>query len=374
MNIQRSRNGGERGGGAQVIIILLALVALAVVFFITRKPGPPETKPQEMAVRTAEEPAPVATVAPTPPPKATPTPTPPPEIVKAPPTPPPVVEAKPPSAPAPPPLDLATVAVSPTLWPPKVALLQPYSFPIVLNGSVVGQAKAPVGTLVRLVRINGQQVEIEFQNVRHVIPAAATDLMQRALLKLQSGDSAQPMTPMTPPTSTAATQAPKTTTEVDGVKFGQYLAIEPVAKLSTVRSGGYFDKRDEFELKLKFKNSHTRSAAENLKGEVYILGESLKDPNVMRILGSEDFTFSLPPQGSHEAKTKEVKTEYYNSGTYRSGVKYWGWFLRIRDNGGNLVKVKSSSATLEKNADKMSGLKVDTYYDKKTLKETTANP
>jgi hypothetical protein len=210
--------------------------------------------------------------------------------------------------------------------------------------------------------------------VRHTIPVAATDLMQRALLKLQTGGSTQPVAMMTPPASTAGTQAPKTAPEMDGAKIAPYLSIEPVAKSTSQRAGGYYDKRDEFELKVKFRNMHTRSSAENLKAEIYILGENMKDPNIMRVLAIEDFTFSLPPQGSGEVKTKEVKTNYYNSGTYRSGVRYWSWFLRVRDNAGTVVKVKSSSAILEKSADKLSGLKVDGYYDKKTFKETPAVP
>jgi len=377
MNALCMLSGRERGGAAQAVIILLALVGLGVVFFITRKPATRE-KPPETAARTVEETASPST----PPPAAPAIPALAPALAPAPvppTTPAPVVVAKPPPTPTPAPLDLATVAVSPALWPPNVALLQPLSFPILLNGRVVGQAKASAGTLLRLVRINGAHVEIEFQNARHSIPAAATDLLQRALMRLQSGDSTQtpgqkavsaPMPAASPP----ATQAPATPTDADRVRLAQHIAVEPVAKMATQRAGGFYDKRDEFELKLKFKNSDTRTSAENLKAEVYIVGESLQDPNVMRVLASEDFTFSVPARGAYEIKTKEVKTSYYNSGSYRSGVKFWSWFLRLRDSAGNVVKVKSSSPTLEKNADKVSGLKVETYYDKKTFKETTASP
>lgn len=383
MNAHLRRPSRETGGGIQWIVILIALVSLAIVFFITRKPDNRKAVPPDLAVRPADETATITPLTSAPEPKAPPTATPAPAVVEAPPPPTPLVEAKPPPLPLPatpaatPALDLATVAVSPTLWPPKVALLQPFSFPILLSGRVVGQAQAPVGTLMRLVRIDGQQVEIEFQNVRHMIPAASTDLLQRALQKLHSGDSGSPslspsVTATTPPASSPLTPASQTSATVGGAALGQRIAIEPVPKLVTQKAGGYYDKRDEFELKLKFKSSDGKNTAENLKAEIYIIGESLADPNILRVLAHEDFTFSLPPHGGHEVKTKEVKTTYYNSGSYRSGVKYWCWFVRIRDNAGGLVKVKSSSPALEKLADKIAGLTVDGYYDKKTLKETAS--
>ncbi len=96
-----------------------------------------------------------------------------------PPPPPPAVEAIPPAA-TPRPLDLATVAQTPALWPRQVTLLQPAAFPIVVNGRTAGSVTAPGGMAVRLLRVVGQQVEVEFQNGKQLLPAAATDLMPRA--------------------------------------------------------------------------------------------------------------------------------------------------------------------------------------------------
>lgn len=81
---------------------------------------------------------------------------------------------------APPPLDLATVARTPALWPKQVALVQAVVFPVILNGRPSGSATVPAGTGLRLHRVAGQHVDVEYQNARQFIPATATDLMARA--------------------------------------------------------------------------------------------------------------------------------------------------------------------------------------------------
>src|SRR5258707_363905 len=83
----------------------------------------------------------------------------------------------------------ASLARTPALWPSTVVILQPVSFPILFNGRVAGQALAKAGTSLRVLRVYDEQVEIEFQNARQVIPAGYTDLMQRSLLKFKNGDS-----------------------------------------------------------------------------------------------------------------------------------------------------------------------------------------
>jgi hypothetical protein len=58
----------------------------------------------------------------------------------------------------------------------------------------------------------------------------------------------------------------------------------------------------------------------------------------------------------------------------RRGVKYGSWFLRVRNSAGTVVLTKSSSATLEKLADKITGLTAESYYDRKTFKPATVTP
>lgn len=171
------------------LMILAAAICGALYFFSRPKPAPP-----------------VAAATPTPAP-ATPVPAPatPPspaivETVPEPPLEPPQIAA----VALPPPLDLATVARTPALWPKQVALLQPTLFPVVVNGRHAGNATLPAGTPLRLLRIVGAQVEVEYQNARQLLPAGSTDLMARALAAAKAAAPA----PASPLSDLASAGAP----------------------------------------------------------------------------------------------------------------------------------------------------------------------
>ncbi len=189
----------NRQGGALLWVFLVLIVAAAgALLWYKSKPTPAP---------------PVVIIAPTPIPATPPPATPEPVVVKATPTPPPVVMATPTPPPTPPPLDLATVARTPALWPPQIVLVQPAAFPLSFNGRVVGEAKAPVGTTLRMFRVYNQHVEVEYQNARHFIPVASTDLMTRALATFRANGSVLPEAPAmaaaaTAPVPSAATPAP----------------------------------------------------------------------------------------------------------------------------------------------------------------------
>ena len=386
--IKHDRQSGRVGGGALPwAIMLLAVASLAVYFLTTKRAVPPA--PPALAARIPAPVSPITPLSPSPEPEkpaaeqtAPPTPTPAPAPVPVPEA---VAIATPTPAPTPPPLDLATVARTPRLWPPQVALQQPVSFPLVLEGRVIGQAQAKVGTLLRLLNVREGQVEIEFQNVRHVIPSASTDLLQRALLRLTDDGSAPgnvsrgmnvrlPPNPMESRTQAAASTAPPAQKpgELDLARLRDRIKVDFVPANKTENRPGYYgEKRDEFTLKVKFSNTDNFAAAENLKCEIYIFGESCRDRSVRRLLAYEDVTVSVPPHGVQEVKTKEVKTTYDDLGTYRTGVKYEAWFVRLRNSAGELVFVKSSQDSLTKSAAKITGLKVEAYYSKKTFDVTT---
>ena len=172
------------GGTVMWIVILLML---AVVGYLAWQKFAPRPAPPKIVA------------APTPPPATPPPATPEPVVVKATPTPPPVVVvATPPPTPVPtpPPLDITMVVRTPALWPQQVLLLQPVTLPVILNGRPVGEAKVPVGTALRVSRVGAQQMEIEYQNARYVIPVASTDLMQRALAAFRANGSVLPQAPV----------------------------------------------------------------------------------------------------------------------------------------------------------------------------------
>lgn len=199
MKMKGSSNGRVQGGA---IVWILILILIAVGGYVAwNKYGAPKPIVAE------------ATPAP-----ATPTPapaTPEPVIVKATPTPVPATPAPivvatptPTPTPTPPSLDIATVVRTPALWPRQVALLGPTGFPVMINGQVAGEVKAPAGTIVRLLRMGPQQVEVEFQNSRHIIPLASTDLMERALVAFRGMGSVLPTTTAAAPTASGSSTPP----------------------------------------------------------------------------------------------------------------------------------------------------------------------
>lgn len=109
--------------------------------------------------------------------------------------------------------DIATIARTPALWPKTVSLTQPLMIPIIANGKAVGQAQAPVHTMVRLVRVVGQQLEIEYLNQRLSVPFSTTDLVARAaaLAKTLPASPADALAvqPMPGTAQPAATPAPR---------------------------------------------------------------------------------------------------------------------------------------------------------------------
>ncbi len=131
------------------------------------------------------------------------------------------------------------VARNPVLWPKQVTLIAPAVFPIVINGQNAGEVKAPVGTVLRLLRVGAQQVEVEYQNGRHLIPLASTDLMPRALATFRAMGST--LSVATPPPVAATTVAPAATPAGSPPPLGDKLKIEVTVerkRLDAVRAAG----------------------------------------------------------------------------------------------------------------------------------------
>lgn len=384
MNKLSKRGSGREGGGAlRWVVLVAAAVAFVAVVLVTKNSN--SSKPEvDLAVATPPPPAPT----PEPESKPAPTPTPPPKPA---PTPPPVVVAAPTPAPAPAPPDLATVAVNPGLWPPAVALTRPYFFPLIIDGKPVGQARAPEKSMLRLLRVQGTKVEVEFQKARHTIPASVTDLLDRALA-IRNGTAAPqktaPVQQAAPlpvagepggmvgnsPPPMAAAPPTRTAGDADAVKLGQRIAVEVMPARATRTEGGDFDdKKDRFKLRVKFTNMDNALSAEGLKGEIFVFGESMRNRSVRSVLAVQSFTFALPRRAVHEFSTEEIVTSYDDSQFARFGSKYESWYLRVRNSSGTEIFSKSSSPTLLKSADKITGLAVGSFYDRKTFKQSMSD-
>jgi hypothetical protein len=153
----------------------------------------PVTAPQPAPAtvpKAASTPAPTA--APTPAPTAAPTP-----AAAAAPTPaaaaastPAPTPASTPAPPAPPkPFDPADLAGNPAAWPKTVRLTQAVAFPVIYESQVVGSVTAPLGSIVKLVNIEGDQLIVEYQGGAQRLSWKLTDLEQEVA---QSGSAATP--------------------------------------------------------------------------------------------------------------------------------------------------------------------------------------
>lgn len=348
------------------ILSLLGLAALVPLAGCEKKkPRPPLPEPKRMT--------PIPTPTPTPTPAPTPTPTPPPTPTPTPP-------------PTPVPLSLATVAQTPALWPAQVALNAPHNFPVMIDGRPIGEAKVPAGTVLKLNRVVGVQVEVEYQGSFSFVPADSTDLMPRAVAISKNPALARPtpppvpvfvpgtvITPVPVMELTPAAIAQRVTVDVVRVKpSATEIAEEKKAQKEAEKTGkatpmpaNYNDNVDEVRLRVRLTNTDSNRAAKGLRGDLYIFADSLAERGAIKLIAKHPIDCSLQPRGTHEITTTEVATRFWTRQRY--GFKYDSWVLRMTNSEDKEVLLKSNSPTLLKNAAKIPGLAVDKTYERSTL-------
>jgi hypothetical protein len=81
--------------------------------------------------------------------------------------------------PAPPSKALPSLRDAPELVPRRVKLLQPTTFPVVMDGRTVGTVELPVGSVVGVAGLSGGNVQLDHRGGRAEVPLSATDLVQR---------------------------------------------------------------------------------------------------------------------------------------------------------------------------------------------------
>jgi hypothetical protein len=281
----------------------------------------------------------------------------------------------------PPPLDLATVARTPALVPAQIALVRPVAFPVILGGRAAGEVQAPAGAVVRVLRITGMLVEVQYQNAKKAVPVSSTDLMARALALHRSASATAPRSALAPPSDApapASARASQPSAAPTPVAMAPALASKRIAerisvdvvrmRQSRVEGGDFDDKKDRIKLKVTLANADTAATVDRFKGEIYVLGESILDRSALKLLGAQSFEFTLPPRASKETITDEVTTAFDTTGA-RFGFRYDGWVVRLLDSTGAVALVKSSSPSLAKSAENISGFKVGQCYDRTTFKQ-----
>ena len=351
--MSKNRKQSRRVDGGALVWVLVVFALVAVVCLVSKKPQAP--KPPASPLIAAATPVP-----------ATPVPV----IVT--PDPLPLAVAAPVATPPPPPtLDLATVARTPALWPAQVTLLKPVAFPVLLEGRVAGAVTVPIGTGLRLMRVSGQFVEVEYHAEKHVVPAASTDLLQRSQVTFANAGfvlpepQATPVPPVPEPSRAAAQPVapqPSTVPVAHAATFEQRVKVEALRRRSNKIAGGdWDDKTDRIAFAVKFANLDTVSGFSDCKAEFYIFAQHILNPKAFLLLLKENFSFSLPALGTHQFSTGEAVTKYDTTGA-RFGAKYEGWVLVVRDKSDKILMTKASPPSWLPVADKLKTLTVDSSY------------
>ncbi len=73
-----------------------------------------------------------------------------------------------------------------TEWPQQVSLTGPSAFPVMASGKQIGSVTFPVGTLVKVVGVEGESVVVVCRNATATIPASATDFFANAAAQRQA--------------------------------------------------------------------------------------------------------------------------------------------------------------------------------------------
>jgi hypothetical protein len=293
-----------------------------------------------------------------------------------------------------PPTGLQPKGLPPATTPQSVRILVATPIPIVLNGRVSGSTVLSPGATVKVLRVMGAKLEIEFLRARHLIPVAATDHPQQ-LPQAQVSSTSSPANTTPGNTSSNASAKPTpgtgssgeiipasnnaTTTSIPAVNSTNTAAPgapAPAANIDklihveiqrssdrNIEGGDYDDKIDRITLRVNLTNTSPTVPTDKLSGKIYVFAESILSRGLHKLLAAESFDFSLAPREKHVFETQEAQSGFDTTGA-RWGYKYSGWILALYNGDGKLVLVKSTSPTWQKNADQLSGLAPQKVYNR----------
>lgn len=191
----------KSGGGAGVLLTLVILLAVGsfVIGTVHYKESPQkfaqrivrvvsQKSPQQIwmslvrKLKSLVKPAPVPASIPAPTPTPTPTPVPIPEATPTP-TPPPTPE------PTPTPDPVGWLIDHRDVWPKEVKLLKAVDFPIMIGGKVSGNATAPEGAVLPLLKVGRDNLTVQFGGSEVSVPVDSTDLEERVPQSMAWSDS-----------------------------------------------------------------------------------------------------------------------------------------------------------------------------------------
>jgi hypothetical protein len=135
----------------------------------------------------------------------------------------------------------------------------------------------------------------------------------------------------------------------------------------------YYDERTaRVGFKVDIRNGEQQRPFSGAKAVMMAFAKNLQDGQESKVISREDFDVTLEPLKTMTHETKEVKVPYDNI-AYKSGYKYSGYLLVVKDQTGKTVTAVGSSSSIEKSADALLKLEINDLFDKKNEK-TGNNP
>lgn len=151
-------------------------------------------------------------------------------------------------------------------------------------------------------------------------------------------------------------------------QFPRDVRIDVARQKSTKFEGGDYDDRTEkLSFKVSLQNS-SKNAFTGVQMEFYLLGQSVSDKKVFKLMQVYKETFTLDPLQPIEFDTPEVTTMWDDSGAV-FGVRYKCWIVRFLAPDGTVMVEKSTSSFFT-NTKKLPELKEGEFYTK-TFEKTS---
>jgi hypothetical protein len=149
------------------------------------------------------------------------------------------------------------------------------------------------------------------------------------------------------------------------VPFMRGVKVEVMVGRPTKTKGGDFDdKTQTLKPRVKLTNTTPTQPYADYKAVYLLLGQSLVDTKVSKVLLRHEFPVSIPVRQALDEVISEVTT-MYDVDHAKFGFKYDGWVLQISDPKGEVVLTKSTSPSMEKMPKEVATMKADQCYNKK---------
>jgi hypothetical protein len=146
--------------------------------------------------------------------------------------------------------------------------------------------------------------------------------------------------------------------------FAKGVKIEVMVGRPTKTKGGDFDdKTQSLDPRVKMTNLDNKQGYLNYKVTFLLLGQSIVDGKIIKVLHREDIATSILPKQVLDHPMATVTTMYDTDGA-KFGFKYDGWVVQVIDPKGDIVHTKSSAPSLEKLPKEVQAMTAEQCYNK----------